>query len=133
MRHHTSIYIYLYPNLFNIHAANTILSRYAPPVNRAFQSGFEIEPVMCQTVNTVFDKNYCPWVSCGEWCLTKTSGYCPQIHATTRRNGTDIQLEGCTMYTSVSCPEVCTYFHPSLFSFISNNIQMFESNFDKIS
>lgn len=25
---------------------------------------------MCQTINTVFDKNYCPWVSCGEWCLT---------------------------------------------------------------
>lgn len=76
---------------------------------RAFQSGFEIDPVMCQTVNTVFDKNYCPWVSCGEWCLTKTSGFCPQMYATTRRNGTDIQLEGCTLYSSVSCPEVSSF------------------------
>lgn len=73
---------------------------------RAFKSGFEIEPVMCQTVNTIFDKNYCPWVSCGEWCLTKTSGFCPQMYATTRRNGTDIQLENCSMYSTVSCPEV---------------------------
>lgn len=73
---------------------------------RAFQSGFEVEPVMCQTVNTVFDKNYCPWVSCGEWCLTKTSGFCPQMYATSRRNGTDIQLENCSMHSSVSCPEV---------------------------
>lgn len=39
-------------------------------IYRAFKSGFEKEPVMCQTINTVFDKNYCPWVSCGEWCLT---------------------------------------------------------------
>lgn len=74
--------------------------------HRAFQSGFEIQPVMCQTINTFYDKNYCPWVSCGEWCLTKTSGFCPQIHATTRRNGTDIQLENCTRITTTSCPEV---------------------------
>lgn len=76
---------------------------------RAFQSGFELEPVMCQTINTYFDKNYCPWVSCGEWCLTKTSGFCPQIHATSRRNGTDIQLENCTRITTTSCPEVSIY------------------------
>lgn len=47
-----------------------------------------------------------PWVSCGEWCLTKTSGFCPQIHATSRRNGTDIQLENCTRITTTTCPEV---------------------------
>lgn len=78
-------------------------------IPRAFQSGFETEPVMCQTVNTFFDKNYCPWVSCGEWCLTKTTGFCPQMHATTRRNGTEIQLENCTRITTTACPEVILF------------------------
>lgn len=54
--------------------------------SRAFQSGFEATPVMCQTVNTTIANN-CPWASCGEWCLTKTGGFCTQIHATVRRNG----------------------------------------------
>lgn len=61
---------------------------------------------MCQTVNMTMDNTYCNWASCGEWCLTKTSGFCPQIHATSRRNGTDIQLENCTRITTISCPQV---------------------------
>lgn len=103
---------------------------------------------MCQTVNTFFDKNYCtfkrynsyeyikssarlnslflfvrrfhagPWVSCGEWCLTKTSGFCPQIHATSRRNGTDIQLENCTRITTTTCPEVRIAFLFRLYCFV---------------
>lgn len=77
-----------------------------PITNRAFQAGFETEPVMCQTVDLTWDKNYCPWASCGEWCLTKQSGFCPQIMATTRRNGTDIQLENCTRVVTTSCPQV---------------------------
>lgn len=72
---------------------------------RAFQSGFESQPVMCQTINTTMANN-CPWASCGEWCLTKTSGFCPQIHAIVRRNGTDIMLENCTRITTTACPQV---------------------------
>lgn len=72
---------------------------------RAFQSGFEATPVMCQTVNTTIANN-CPWASCGEWCLTKTGGFCTQIHATVRRNGTDIQLENCTRIATTACPQV---------------------------
>lgn len=74
--------------------------------SRAFKSGFEETPVMCQTFHTFYDKNYCPWVSCGEWCLTKTSGFCPQMYATSRRNGTDLLLENCTRITTTNCPEV---------------------------
>lgn len=85
---------------------NSFFVRIAFHTHRAFQSGFELEPVMCQTVNMTLDKNYCPWVSCGEWCLTKTTGFCPQIHATTRRNGTDIQLENCTRIVNTNCPQV---------------------------
>lgn len=77
------------------------------PSYRAFKSGFETRPVMCQTINTSMLNN-CSWASCGEWCLTKTSGFCPQIHATTRQNGTDLQLQNCTSFTSVSCPQVST-------------------------
>ncbi|XP_015594490.1 uncharacterized protein LOC107267381 isoform X2 [Cephus cinctus] len=62
---------------------------------------------MCQTVNTTL-VNYCAWASCGEWCLTKTTGFCPQIHATVRRNGTDVHFENCTKITSMSCPQVNT-------------------------
>ncbi|XP_071054771.1 uncharacterized protein [Onthophagus taurus] len=74
------------------------------PSYRAFHSGYEEVPVMCQTVNTSMINN-CSWASCGEWCLTKTSGFCPQIQVTTRRNGTELILEGCTNFISVSCPE----------------------------
>lgn len=107
---------------------------------RAFQSGFEPEPVMCQTVNMTMANQYCLWActlftnrlnklfqyfsssylklffppllcaplqaSCGEWCLTKTSGFCPQMHATVRRNGTDIKLENCTRITETECKQV---------------------------
>lgn len=75
------------------------------PAYRTFNSGFELTPVMCQTINTSIVNN-CSWASCGEWCLTKTSGYCPQIHVTTRHNGTTLQLQNCANITSVSCPEV---------------------------
>lgn len=75
------------------------------PAYRAFNSGFETRPVMCQTVNTSIINN-CSWASCGEWCLTKTSGFCPQIYSTTRQNGTTIQLRNCRNVSSVSCPQV---------------------------
>lgn len=71
----------------------------------AFNAGIEPHPVMCQTVNATL-VNSCTWASCGEWCLTKTTGFCPQIHATVRRNGTDIIFENCTNSASVFCPQV---------------------------
>ncbi|XP_024886236.1 uncharacterized protein LOC112463845 [Temnothorax curvispinosus] len=76
---------------------------YAPSY-RAFHVGIEPEPVMCQTVNASMVNN-CGWASCGEWCLTKTSGFCPQYHATVRRNGTDVTFENCTKFSSMACPQ----------------------------
>ncbi|XP_012280475.1 uncharacterized protein LOC105699768 [Orussus abietinus] len=75
------------------------------PSHRAFHAGIEPEPVMCQTVNATL-VNYCGWASCGEWCLTKTTGFCPQIHATVRRNGTDVVFQNCSKMVSISCPQV---------------------------
>ncbi|XP_054271867.1 uncharacterized protein LOC128992353 [Macrosteles quadrilineatus] len=75
------------------------------PSHKAFNSGMQPVPVMCQAVNTSLVNN-CDWASCGEWCLTKTSGFCPQIHVTTRHNGTKIQVTGCRGLKQVSCPPV---------------------------
>ncbi|XP_018320601.1 uncharacterized protein LOC108733789 isoform X2 [Agrilus planipennis] len=77
------------------------------PAYRAFHSDLELTPVMCQTINTSMLNN-CSWASCGEWCLTKTSGFCPQIHVTTRQNGTIVQLQNCDKTTEFSCPNVKT-------------------------
>lgn len=52
--------------------------------------------------------NNCAWASCGEWCLTRTSGFCPQIHTAVRRNGTDVIFENCTRSTTTNCPQVGT-------------------------
>ncbi|KAL5292413.1 hypothetical protein ACFFRR_011308 [Megaselia abdita] len=75
------------------------------PSFKVLQSGYELEPVLCQTIDRQMLPNNCPWASCGEWCLTKTSGFCPQIHTTVRRNGTDIQLNNCQRITNTSCPQ----------------------------
>ncbi|KAG7201365.1 hypothetical protein KM043_004130 [Ampulex compressa] len=75
------------------------------PSHRAFHAGIEPDPVMCQTVNATLVNN-CGWASCGEWCLTKTTGFCPQIHATVRRNGTDVVFKNCTKFSSIACPQV---------------------------
>lgn len=75
------------------------------PSHRAFHSGFDPQPVMCQTVHTS-NVNNCNWASCGEWCLTKTTGFCPQMHVTVRQNATDLLLNNCTSLNNVSCPPV---------------------------
>ncbi|XP_050314228.1 uncharacterized protein LOC126748804 [Anthonomus grandis grandis] len=75
------------------------------PAYRAFRSGFEEKPVMCQTTNTSMSNN-CSWASCGEWCLTRTSGFCPQIHSTVRQNGTSVKFVNCTTFSTSICPPI---------------------------
>lgn len=75
------------------------------PSHRAFTSGFDNSPVVCQTVERTMINN-CAWASCGEWCLTKTTGYCPQIHVIVRRNGTDLMMENCTKMSTYACLQV---------------------------
>ncbi|KAK9511883.1 hypothetical protein O3M35_000453 [Rhynocoris fuscipes] len=87
------------------------------PSYRAFTYGLEPIPVMCQATNSSLVNN-CMWTSCGEWCLTKSSGLCNQIHVTVRRNGTTITLEECNKLQMVSCPMVKLFY---LIFFILNN------------
>ncbi|KAH1023568.1 hypothetical protein HUJ04_012748 [Dendroctonus ponderosae] len=75
------------------------------PAIKAFKSGFQEIPVMCQTINTSMINN-CSWASCGEWCLTRTSGFCPQIHATARHNGTIVTFTNCIAFSTSVCPPI---------------------------
>lgn len=72
------------------------------PSGRAIQSGINEVPVMCTTIRAVNADN-CDWGSCGEWCLSKTSGPCVQIHVNLRRNGSTILLANCTNTTNKTC------------------------------
>ncbi|CAL8135905.1 unnamed protein product [Orchesella dallaii] len=65
------------------------------------ENGFSENTVMCTTVlnKTVENCEESPgvgtWSSCGEWCLSKSSGTCTQIYVDVRRNGSNIRLEKC--------------------------------------
>lgn len=72
------------------------------PFTRAFASGISEVPAMCTTTRAVNADN-CDWGSCGEWCLSKTSGPCIQIHVNLRKNGTTIMLANCTNTTNKTC------------------------------
>uniref|UniRef100_A0A0A9Z6T2 Calcium-activated potassium channel subunit beta-2 n=1 Tax=Lygus hesperus TaxID=30085 RepID=A0A0A9Z6T2_LYGHE len=72
------------------------------PYMRAFQSGMVSDPVMCTTTRAVTTDS-CDWGSCGEWCLSKTSGSCIQIYVNLRRNGSTIHLANCTNTANKTC------------------------------
>ncbi|XP_065222895.1 uncharacterized protein LOC135847351 isoform X1 [Planococcus citri] len=72
------------------------------PSFRAFYSGIIEDPVMCSTSKVVtVDK--CNWGSCGEWCLSKTSGSCVQIYVNLRQNGTTLDFQNCTNSYNKTC------------------------------
>lgn len=100
------------------------------PGYRAFNAAIETVPIMCQTINSTMS-NTCEWASCGEWCLTKASGNCPQYMVTVRQNGTEIGVENCTRLATITCPQA------SLIEFLgvfvsSCTLLLFTSFFDII-
>lgn len=72
------------------------------PSSRAIQSGIFEEPVMCTTTRSV-QVETCDWGSCGEWCLSKTSGACMQIYVNLRHNGSTLLLANCTNTATKTC------------------------------
>ncbi|KAK4309326.1 hypothetical protein Pmani_019051 [Petrolisthes manimaculis] len=57
----------------------------------------------------------CPWTTCGEWCLSKGSGSCMQIHVMARRNGSNINFRDCVDILDENCSAHDvnkTYAHP---------------------
>jgi len=70
------------------------------PSYKTLTSDFLEDPVMCTTVSNKTIANCevngtASWSSCGEWCLSKSSGSCTQIRVDVRKNGSNIRLEEC--------------------------------------
>ncbi|EDW34752.1 GL12732 [Drosophila persimilis] len=72
------------------------------PSTRAFKSGIDPTPVMCTTTRAL-NKDNCEWGSCGEWCLSKTSGACIQIYVNLRSNGSNLIFQNCTNSANKTC------------------------------
>ncbi|KAG8338735.1 uncharacterized protein LOC124360489 [Homalodisca vitripennis] len=72
------------------------------PSMRAFKSGITEVPAMCTTTRAV-TKDNCDWGSCGEWCLSKTSGACIQIYVNLRHNGSSLLFANCTNTANKTC------------------------------
>lgn len=72
------------------------------PSFRAFYSGIIEDPVMCST-SKVITVDKCNWGSCGEWCLSKTSGSCVQIYVNLRQNGSSLDFQNCTNLYNKTC------------------------------
>jgi hypothetical protein len=72
------------------------------PSTKAFQSGISEIPFMCTTTRAV-NQDMCSWGSCGEWCLSKTSGACIQIFVNLRNNGSNMIFQNCTNSANKTC------------------------------
>ncbi|CAH0561900.1 unnamed protein product [Brassicogethes aeneus] len=72
------------------------------PSTRAMKSGITENPVMCTTTRAVLVET-CDWGSCGEWCLSKTSGSCMQIFVNLRQNGSNLLMANCTNIAQKFC------------------------------
>ena len=72
------------------------------PTLRAFQSGVSEIPAMCTTTR-LYKNDDCDWGTCGEWCLSKSSGACEQIFVNLRYNGSELVFENCTNTANKTC------------------------------
>ena len=73
------------------------------PSYRAIISSFEETSVICTTVLADDSVENCTWLSCFEWCLTKSSGLCMQIWVSVRNNGSELNFEQCNDRVEKSC------------------------------
>ncbi|CAG0888854.1 unnamed protein product [Darwinula stevensoni] len=65
------------------------------PAMRLIDANFQERPVVCTTLDAADNiKEGCEWGTCGEWCLSKSSG-CMQIWVLVRQNGSDMKASGC--------------------------------------
>ncbi|XP_071514350.1 uncharacterized protein [Panulirus ornatus] len=69
---------------------------------------FNETPIMCTTVEAKDlasggKKEECKWSTCGEWCLSKGSGTCMQIHVMVRSNGSKVNFRDCVDIADDEC------------------------------
>lgn len=72
------------------------------PTLKAFKSGINETPIMCTTTRA-WHRDSCDWGTCGEWCLSKSSGACIQIYVNLRRNGSSLLFTNCTNTVNKTC------------------------------
>ncbi|KAK4309329.1 hypothetical protein Pmani_019054 [Petrolisthes manimaculis] len=78
------------------------------PSKNLLSLGFHVTPFMCTTVHArdvaaLPNKGDCLWSTCGEWCLSKGSGSCMQIHVMVRYNGSKINFRNCVDILDENC------------------------------
>ena len=59
--------------------------------------------VICTTTLADDSVENCTWLSCFEWCLTKSSGLCMQIWVSVRQNGSELAFDQCQDRVEKSC------------------------------
>jgi hypothetical protein len=59
--------------------------------------------VICTTTLADDSVENCTWLSCFEWCLTKSSGLCMQIWVSVRQNGSELAFDQCQDHVEKSC------------------------------
>lgn len=74
------------------------------PSRKELELGFSTTPIMCTTVRAEDialrepkgDKRAeCLWQTCSEWCLSKNTAKCMQIHVSARSNGSKVVFHDC--------------------------------------
>ncbi|XP_045117723.1 uncharacterized protein LOC123508234 isoform X1 [Portunus trituberculatus] len=82
------------------------------PSKNELSMDFNMTPIMCTTVlaedialkDTKPDTpDACSWTTCGEWCLSKGSGTCMQIHVMARNNGSKVNFRNCVDTLDQNC------------------------------
>lgn len=73
------------------------------PSMKAIGSTLEESSVMCTTTLADDSMENCTWLSCFEWCLTKSSGLCMQIWVSVRNNGSELSFNNCQERAEKSC------------------------------
>ncbi|XP_042234668.1 uncharacterized protein LOC121874550 isoform X2 [Homarus americanus] len=78
------------------------------PSKNELAMGFNTTPIMCTTVEAKdlaagTTKIPCKWSTCGEWCLSKGSGTCMQIHVMVRNNGSKVNFRDCVDIADENC------------------------------
>ncbi|XP_057381868.1 uncharacterized protein LOC130704464 [Daphnia carinata] len=78
------------------------VASYVPSI-KAIASTYEEYPVICTTTLADDSVENCTWLSCFEWCLTKSSGLCMQIWVSVRQNGSELSFDQCQDRVEQSC------------------------------
>ncbi|KAK2727050.1 hypothetical protein QYM36_007788 [Artemia franciscana] len=72
------------------------VASYVPSL-KAIDLGMDETPIMCTTLQAGAAVEDANWTTCGEWCLSKSSGGAAmQIWVQARNNGSTLRFENCT-------------------------------------